>query len=60
MPGKKQNEQDGLKEVHRLLKKFSTIREQRAKKDLHKDIITETDNKFDTKDHNQLTQSQQR
>nr|CDQ08487.1 Bm13592 [Brugia malayi] len=58
MADRKQNEEDGLKEIHRLLKKFSTIREQRAKKSLQNDLIAKTNNKFDTKDHNQLTQLQ--
>ncbi|VDO24859.1 unnamed protein product [Onchocerca flexuosa] len=47
MPDRKQNEDSGLQEVHRLLKKFNTVREQRAKKCIHEDMIAETDNRHD-------------
>uniref|UniRef100_A0A0R3RTP6 DUF4801 domain-containing protein n=1 Tax=Elaeophora elaphi TaxID=1147741 RepID=A0A0R3RTP6_9BILA len=59
MPDGKQSEQNGLQEVHRLLKKFNEIREERAKNCIHKDISAKTNNRCDTGDHDVLVQLQQ-
>ncbi|VDM99630.1 unnamed protein product, partial [Onchocerca ochengi] len=58
MPDRKQNEDNGLQEVHRLLKKFNTIREQRAKKCIHEDMIAKTDNRHDGLDQDLMMQLQ--
>ncbi|KAM3727718.1 Rootletin [Dirofilaria immitis] len=59
IPERKQNEDNSLQEVHRLLKKFNTIREQRAKKHIHEDIsVKMDDNRYDMIDHDLLMQLQ--
>lgn len=52
-----QSKQNGLQEVHRLLKKFNAIREERARKYLNKDLNDEVDcNRYDIGDCNPLIQ----
>ncbi|CAG9531446.1 unnamed protein product [Cercopithifilaria johnstoni] len=56
IPDRKQSEQNGLQEVHCLLKKFNAIREQRIKKYVHKDMSDKADNRqwYDMDDHHDL------
>ncbi|EFO17547.2 hypothetical protein LOAG_10952 [Loa loa] len=54
MPAGRQREQVGLQEVHRLLKKFNEIREQRAKKGIHKDMTSKKGNQYDTEEDHDL------
>uniref|UniRef100_A0A915PED3 Uncharacterized protein n=1 Tax=Setaria digitata TaxID=48799 RepID=A0A915PED3_9BILA len=54
MSAKKKSEENGLQEVHRLLKKFTIIREQRAKKRLYQDLTDKTDDHSGTMDNSDL------
>ncbi|VDK68739.1 unnamed protein product [Litomosoides sigmodontis] len=54
----KENGEDGLQEVHRLLKKFDAIREQRAKKCIPEDMSDKTGNRCDRGDYDRLMQLQ--
>lgn len=58
MSGRKENGESSLQEVHRLLKKFDEIREQRAKKCIRTDMKDKRSSRYDRGDYDRLMQLQ--